>query len=92
MGDENEQTERTAKRKRTQPKRSRRKKASVSTTLTSIEGIGESRGKALLKHFKTMKAISAATEAELTAVKGMNKNAAKAVFEAFHGKNNPEEE
>ena len=45
--------------------RSRRKKASVSTTLTSIEGIGESRGKALLKHFKTMKAIAAASVEEL---------------------------
>ncbi len=67
--------------------RSRRKKASLSSTLTSIEGIGESRCKALLKHFKTVKAVSEASIDELSAVKGMNKNAATAVFEAFHGKN-----
>ncbi len=67
--------------------RSRRKKASLSSTLTSIEGIGESRCKALLKHFKTVKAVSQASIDELAAVKGMNKNAAEAVFEAFHGKN-----
>ena len=34
-----------------------------------------------------MKAVSEASEEELAAVRGMNKNAAKAVFEAFHGKN-----
>ena len=67
--------------------RSRRKKASLSSTLTSIDGIGESRCKALLKHFKTVKAVSEASIDELSAVKGMNKNSAKAVFEAFHGKN-----
>ena len=67
--------------------RSRRKKASLSSTLTSIEGIGESRCKALLKHFRTVKAVSEASVDELAKVKGMNKNAAKAVFEAFHGKN-----
>ena len=67
--------------------RSRRKKASLSSTLTSIDGIGENRCKALLKHFKTVKAVSEASIDELSAVKGMNKNSAKAVFEAFHGKN-----
>ena len=46
----------------------------------------------MIKHFKTMKAIASASEEELAAVKGMNKNSARAVFEAFHGKNNPEEE
>ena len=72
--------------------RNRRKKSTLSSTLTSIDGIGESRCKALLKHFKTVKAVSAATEDDLAAVKGMNKNAAKAVFEAFHGKNTPKED
>jgi excinuclease ABC subunit C len=71
--------------------RSRRKKSSLSSTLTSIEGIGESRCKALMKHFKTVKAISEASENELAAVKGMNKNAAKAVFEAFHSINTEQE-
>lgn len=72
--------------------RSRRKKSSLSSMLTSIEGIGESRCRALLKHFKTVKAVSQASVDELAAVKGMNKNAAKAVFEAFHGKNSHDED
>ena len=37
-----------------------------------------------MKHFKTVRAISEATEEELSAVKGMSKAAAKAVYEAFH--------
>ena len=65
--------------------RTRRKNASLSSSLTSIDGIGEARCKALLKHFKTVKAVSQASVDELAAVKGMNINAAKAVFEAFHG-------
>lgn len=65
--------------------RTRRKNASLSSSLTSIEGIGEARCKALLKHFKTVKAVSQASIDELAAVKGMNINAAKAVFEAFNG-------
>lgn len=68
--------------------RNRRKKASLSSSLTSISGIGESRCKALLRHFKTVKAVSQASVEELAAVKGMNKIAAQAVFEAFHGQNN----
>ncbi len=72
--------------------RSRRKKSTLSSTLTSIEGIGESRCRALLRHFKTVKAVSEASIDELAAVKGMNKNAAKAVFEAFHGQNSVDED
>ena len=68
--------------------RNRRKKASLSSSLTSINGIGESRCKALLRHFKTVKAVSQASVEELAAVKGMNKIVAQAVFEAFHGQNN----
>ena len=67
--------------------RNRSKKSSLSSTLLSIDGIGEGRAKALMKHFKTVKAISLATEEELASVKGVSKNAAKSVFEAFHGKN-----
>ncbi len=60
------------------------KKSGISTTLTRIEGIGESRAKNLMKHFKTVKAISEANEEELAGVKGMSKTAAKAVYDAFH--------
>lgn len=67
--------------------RKRRKKASLASSLTEINGIGEKRRKALLKHFKTVKAVSQASIDELSSVEGMNKKAAAAVFEAFHGKN-----
>ncbi len=72
--------------------RSRAKKSSLSSTLLSIEGIGESRAKALMKHFRTVKAVSLASEEELASVKGMSKASAKAVFEAFHGKNTDAED
>lgn len=63
---------------------SKNKKSGISTKLTSIDGVGETRAKTLLKHFKTIKAISQASEDELAAVKGMNKNTAKSVYYAFH--------
>ena len=61
------------------------KKTSISTTLTSIDGIGESRAKALMKHFKTVKAISEASVDELKSVKGMSFTSAETVYKAFHG-------
>ena len=64
--------------------RSKHKKNSLSSSLLSIDGVGENRAKALMKHFKTLKAIAAASEEEIAAVKGISKTAAKAVFEAFH--------
>ena len=64
--------------------RSSSKKAALSTTLTGIDGVGPARAKALMRQFKTIKAIAAASEDELAAVKGMSKPAAKAVFAAFH--------
>lgn len=60
------------------------KKSALSTTLTTIEGVGEGRAKALLKHFKTIKAISEASVDELRAVKGMTTSSAESVYNAFH--------
>ncbi|MBR3621296.1 MAG: excinuclease ABC subunit C, partial [Clostridia bacterium] len=60
------------------------KKAGISTTLTRIDGIGETRAKTLMKHFKTIKAISEASEEEIASVKGIGKAAAKTVYDAFH--------
>ncbi|MBR3703872.1 MAG: excinuclease ABC subunit UvrC [Oscillospiraceae bacterium] len=53
------------------------------STLDTIAGVGEARRTALLKHFKSVKAISEAGYDELCAV--VPKNAAKAVYEHFHG-------
>ena len=64
--------------------RSKHGKASLSSSLLAIDGVGEKRCRALLKHFKTVKAVSQASEEELAKAPGMKNPAAKAVFEAFH--------
>lgn len=58
------------------------KKTAFELSLTKVEGIGEVRARALFAHFKTKKAILAASEEALAAVKGMNVRAAKALLEA----------
>ncbi|MBQ3123430.1 MAG: excinuclease ABC subunit UvrC, partial [Firmicutes bacterium] len=63
--------------------RKTRGKSVTGSTLTKIEGIGETRAKALLKHFRTIAAIKDASEEELAAVEGMTKKAAKAVYDAY---------
>ncbi len=50
--------------------------------LSAIPGVGSVRKNELLRHFKTLKAIRAASPDELCAV--LPKNAAKAVFEYYH--------
>lgn len=62
----------------------RRSKGMLASELTEIEGIGKARAAALLKHFKTVKAIKAATADELSAAPGMTKTAADAVYKHFH--------
>lgn len=71
--------------------RQQRKKATISTTLTSIPGIGETRAKALMKHFTTIRAVSEATEEMLEETPGMNAPAARAVYRYFHSEENDEE-
>jgi excinuclease ABC subunit C len=61
--------------------RARRGKAGVASELETIPGIGQTRKIALLRHFKRLPAILAASEEELAAVDGMNLSAAKAVAE-----------
>lgn len=60
-----------------------RGKAALSMRLTDISGIGKTRATALLKKFRTAKALSEATVEEIASVKGMNMTAAQAVKEAF---------
>ena len=62
----------------------RRSKSMLASELTEIEGIGKARAAALLKHFKTVKAIKAAAFDELAAAPGMTKAAADAVHKHFH--------
>jgi len=48
-----------------------------------IPGVGERRRKALLRHFGSLKALSAATMEELTAVPGISRNLASAILDHF---------
>ena len=64
--------------------RTKRKNSSVALSLTEIDGIGEKRAKALLKQFKTVKAVSEASKDELAAAPGMTSKSAEKVYEAFH--------
>jgi excinuclease ABC subunit C len=68
--------------------RQRRKKTSIGTTLTSIEGIGETRAKVLLRHFGSLKAIKAASVDDLCKVKGITRPAAEAVRRYFDTNSN----
>lgn len=64
--------------------RSLRGKAQVHSILDDIKGIGDTRRRALMKHFPSLEAIKAATEEELAAVPSMNEQSAHAVYEFFH--------
>ncbi len=60
------------------------KKSTLSTSLTKIEGIGDAKAKALLKHFKTVTAIKNASVEELAETDGISKRNAEKIFEFYH--------
>ncbi|MFR5386173.1 MAG: hypothetical protein ACLTGT_03900 [Oscillospiraceae bacterium] len=60
-------------------------RSAMTSRLDGIPGIGDVRKKALLKHFKSVKAISQAELVQLEAV--LPKAAARAVYDHFHEKN-----
>ena len=55
------------------------KKTSISSTLTEIEGVGQARAKALLKHFGSLKKIREASEKEIGEVKGISPELAERI-------------
>ena len=61
--------------------RQKHQSGSFQLLLTKAEGIGKTRAVALIKHFKTMKAIRAASVEELCQVEGMTKTAAESLYE-----------
>lgn len=65
--------------------RSLRSKGQVRSILDDIPGIGNTRRKALMRHFKSLDAVKAATEEELSQIPGMNRLAAESVYQFFHG-------
>ena len=62
----------------------RRSDKMLNSELTAIEGIGPAKAKLLLKHFKTMKAIKAASIEQLSEVKGITPALAKRIFDEFN--------
>jgi excinuclease ABC subunit C len=65
--------------------RARRSKAISSSSLDEVEGIGPRRKKALLLHFGSSTAVKRAGLADLEAVAGVGKAAAKKIYDHFHG-------
>ena len=61
-----------------------RSKKMLNSELTEIEGIGTAKAAALLKHFKTIKAIKAASVEELCNVSGINKSLAQKIYNEFN--------
>ena len=61
--------------------RNRRSKGGIKTTLTDIKGIGPQTAEQLLKKFKSLKRIKAATKAELSEVIGSSK--AEVLLQSF---------
>ncbi len=66
--------------------RSLRQKTQVRSILDDIKGIGPSRRRALMKHFKSLDNIMAASVDELAEVPSMNKKVAEEVYNFFHNK------
>ena len=64
--------------------RSLRSKGQVRSVLDDIEGIGETRRKALMRYFKSIEAVKDADVEELSQVAGMNRRAAQSVYNFFH--------
>ena len=64
--------------------KSKHTKRSISTTLVSIDGVGEKKAAALLKHFRSVKAVGEATCGELRQVKGITKTDAENIHAYFH--------
>lgn len=64
--------------------RSKHQTGAFALSLTECEGIGKTRAAQIYRHFKTMKAIKAASIEELAQAKGMSKPAAEKLFAFLH--------
>jgi excinuclease ABC subunit C len=63
--------------------RSRRSKSMTASALDGVPGLGESRRKALLKHFGSLKRLTAASVDEIIEVPGIGRHTAEAVVAAL---------
>jgi excinuclease ABC subunit C len=64
--------------------RKKRSKAIGANPLDEIAGVGANRKRALLQHFGSAKAVSAASQTDLEAVGGVSSALAKKIFDFFH--------
>ena len=62
-----------------------REKKAVKSELDDIPGIGETRKKALLRHFGSVAKVREAGEEELASVKGMTRKAVEEIWKFFRG-------
>ncbi|MBX2856752.1 MAG: excinuclease ABC subunit UvrC [Rhodobacteraceae bacterium] len=65
--------------------RQKRAKATSSTPLDEVPGVGAARKRALLTHFGSAKAVTRAGLTDLEAVDGVSKALAKKIYDFFHG-------
>jgi excinuclease ABC subunit C len=65
--------------------RQRRSKRMTASTLDSIPGLGDVRRKALLRHFGSLRRLSAATVDEIAEVPGVGRRTAEAILSALDG-------
>lgn len=64
--------------------RSLRSKTQVHSVLDEISGIGPSRRKALMKYFKSIEELKAASVSQLSEVPGITRNAAENIYKFFN--------
>ncbi|MFD6756794.1 MULTISPECIES: excinuclease ABC subunit UvrC [Micromonospora] len=69
--------------------RQRRSKRMTASALDDIPGLGDVRRKALLRHFGSLKRLSAATVEEITEVPGVGPRTAQAILSALNGDKEP---
>lgn len=66
--------------------RSLRSKAQIKSVLDDIPGVGPARRKALMRHFKSIEDIKAATVEELEKLPELNRRAAEGIYQFFRDK------
>jgi excinuclease ABC subunit C len=69
--------------------RQKRSKAMTTSALDGIPGLGETRRKALLRHFGSVKRLRAASATQLADVPGIGPATARAIAQALAGDTNP---
>ncbi len=57
---------------------------SLKSSLSEIEGVGKLKAQALIKHFKSVEAISKASQEEFSKVEGIGENLSKIIFDFYH--------